>query len=272
MKPIFIAFVFPGLIIAGCKQSKNNTLEEVLSGGRWIDLTYSLSDSTLYWPNNPTGFRLDTQSNGITPAGFYYSSNSFSAPEHGGTHLDAPVHFAEGKQSADKVLLENLIGNAVVIDVSEKALKNRDYLVSIKDVQDWEVKNDSILQGSIVLLHTGYGQYYPDVKKYFGTTEKGTAGIAQLHFPGIDPATAEWLVTKRKIKALGLDTPSIDYGQSKDFKTHQTLLGKNIPAFENVANLDKLPAKGAYVVALPMKIKNGSGGPLRIVAWVNNAK
>jgi kynurenine formamidase len=93
-----------------------------------------------------------------------------------------------------------------------------------------------------------------------------------LHFPGIDPAAAVWLSSRRKVKAVGLDTPSIDYGQSKDFKTHQTLMGKNIPAFENVANLEQLPAKGAYVVALPMKIKNGSGGPLRIVAWVSNEK
>jgi kynurenine formamidase len=267
--PVFIILC---LMIIGCKQSKNNSLEDLLAKGRWIDLTYSFSDSTLYWPNNATGFVLDTQTIGITPAGFYYSSNSFSAPEHGGTHLDAPVHFAEGKQTADRVPLENLTGFAVVINVSEKALKNPDYLVSIKDVTDWEQANDSIPQGSIVLFRTGYGQYYPDAKKYFGTDEKGAAGIAHLHFPGIDAATAEWLVTKRKIKALGLDTPSIDYGQSKDFKTHQTLMGKNIPAFENVANLEQLPAKGAYVVALPMKIKNGSGGPLRIVAWVSNEK
>jgi kynurenine formamidase len=80
---------------------------------------------------------------------------------------------------------------------------------------------------------------------------------------------AEWLVTSRKIKAVGLDTPSIDYGQSTDFKAHQVLMGQNIPAFENVANLEQLPVKGAYVVALPMKIKGGSGGPLRIVAWIN---
>ena len=272
MKSTSIAFIFFGLLILSCKEPKSISLEEALSRGKWIDLTYSWSDSTLYWPNNPTGFRLDTQSSGITPAGFYYASNSFSAPEHGGTHLDAPVHFAEGRQSADQIPLENLTGRAVVIDVSEKALANRDYLVSIKDVQDWEVKNDSIAAGSIILFRTGYGQYYPDAKKYFGTVEKGAAGIALLHFPGIDPATAEWLATKRKIKALGLDTPSIDYGQSKDFKTHQTLLGKNIPAFENVANLDKLPPTGAYVVALPMKIKNGSGGPLRIVAWVGNGE
>lgn len=256
------------LLAAGCKQNESGKPETPFSGGRWIDLTYAFSDSTLYWPNNPTGFKLDTQSNGMTPGGYYYSSYAFSAPEHGGTHLDAPVHFAQGSQSTDQVPLENLTGYAVVIDVSERALKNPDYLISIEDVRGWERSHDSLKPGAVVLFRTGYGRYYPDAKKYFGTDEKGTAAIPKLHFPGIDPATAEWLVAQRKIKALGLDTPSIDYGQSKDFKTHQVLLGKNIPAFENVANLNQLPETGAYVIALPMKIKGGSGGPLRMVAWL----
>jgi kynurenine formamidase len=270
MKQFFV-FISACLIISGCNNSKNNpSVEKLLAEGKWIDLTYSFSDSTLYWPNNPTGFKLDTQINGITPAGFYYSSNTFSAPEHGGTHLDAPLHFAQGKQSVDQVPLENLTGYAVVIDVSEKALKDRDYLISVNDVEHWEKKNEKIPGETIVLFRTGYGQYYPDAKKYFGTDMKGANAIPLLHFPGIDPATAAWLAIQRKVKAVGLDTPSIDYGQSKDFKTHQVLLGKNIPAFENVANLDKLPVTGAYVVALPIKIKNGSGGPLRIIAWVKN--
>jgi kynurenine formamidase len=259
------------LILLSCNSSQNNSsAEKLLSAGKWIDLTYSFSDSTLYWPNNPTAFKLDTQMNGITPGGFYYSSNAFSAPEHGGTHLDAPVHFAKGKESTDQVPLENLTGDAVVIDVSENALKNRDYLISVADVEAWEKKNDKLVDGMIILFRTGYGQYYPDRKNYFGTDMRGAEAVPLLHFPGIDPQLAEWLTSKRKVKAVGLDTPSIDYGQSKDFKAHQTLLGKNIPAFENVANLDRLPATGAYVVALPMKIKNGSGGPLRIIAWVKN--
>jgi len=268
MKPLsFFVFLF---LIIGCTNSGNNDVTKLLTEGKWIDLSYSFSDSTLYWPNNPTGFQLDTQANGVTPAGFFYSSNAFSTPEHGGTHLDAPIHFAKGKETVDQIPLENLTGNAVVIDVSDKALKNRDYLVSIKDVQDWEKKNDTISPGTIVLFRTGYGEYYPDPTKYFGTNIKGAEAIPLLHFPGIDPAAAEWLATHRKIKAIGLDTPSIDYGQSKDFKTHQVLLGKNIPAFENVANLVQLPVKGAYVVALPMKIKNGTGAPLRIIAWVKS--
>lgn len=258
------------LLVAGfgCANQKADNANGLFAKGKWIDLTYAFSDSTLYWPNNPTGFVLDTQANGTTPGGYFYSSYAFHAPEHGGTHLDAPVHFAKGGQSADQVPLENLTGNAVVIDVSERALKNRDYLISIEDVQGWERSHDSLPPGTVVLFRTGYGRYYPDAKAYFGTDEKGANAIPKLHFPGIDPATAEWLVTRRKIKALGLDTPSIDYGQSKDFKTHQVLLGKNIPAFENVANLDQLPETGAYVVALPMKIKGGSGGPLRMVAWL----
>ncbi len=259
------------LIITSCKNQKNtDDAGKFLSAGKWIDLTYSFSEQTLYWPNNPTGFKLDTQINGITPGGFYYSSNAFSAPEHGGTHFDAPIHFAKDHLTADQVPLTNLTGNAVVIDVSEKALKNPDYLISINDIENWENKNGKIPDSAIVLFRTGYGQYYPNAKKYFGTDVKGADAIPLLHFPGIDPAAAEWLTTQRKIKAAGLDTPSIDYGQSKDFKTHQVLLGKNIPAFENLANLDQLPAKGIYIVALPMKIKNGSGGPLRIIAWVRN--
>jgi kynurenine formamidase len=257
------------LLLGGC-ETKTNTEDaaKFLSSGKWIDLTYSFNDKTIYWPNNPTGFKLDTQMNGVTPAGFYYSSNAFSAPEHGGTHLDAPVHFAKDHLSADQVPLGNLLGNAVVIDVSENAMKNRDYLISVKDVESWEKKNGNIPDSSIVLFRTGYGKFYPDPKNYLGTDVKGADAIPLLHFPGIDPTTVEWLTSNRKIKAVGIDTPSMDYGQSKDFKTHQVLLGKNIPGFENVANMDQLPTKGAYVVALPMKIEHGSGGPLRIIAWV----
>src|SRR4030095_13198378 len=232
MKPaVFPAFLL--LLMTGCSETKNGS-EMPFTDGRWIDLSYSFSDSTLYWPNNPTGFQLDTQFNGMTGGGFFYASNAFCAPEHGGTHLDAPVHFAAGKQTADKVPLENLTGNAIVIDVSEKALKYRDYLVSVNDLQNWEKGNGAIPAGAIVLFRTGYGRYYPDAKNYFGTDAKGDSAIPLLHFPGIGPEAAEWLVTERKIKAVGIDTPSIDYGQSVDFKTHRMLLSKNIPAFENV--------------------------------------
>lgn len=232
----------------------------------WIDLTYPFSAETPYWPNNPRGFEMDTLFEGHTHGGYYYSSYSFYAPEHGGTHLDAPVHFAEGKMTVDQIALDQLMGQAIVIDVSAKALKNRDYLIQITDILDWEKKYGHVKEGAMILFRTGYGKFYPDRKTYFGTDKMGEEGIPLLHFPGLAPDAAQFLATKRKVKAVGIDTPSIDYGQSKDFFAHRILLGENIPVFENVAHLDQLPDTGIYLIALPMLIKDGSGGPLRIIA------
>ena len=190
------------------------------------------------------------------------------ASEHGGTHIDAPNHFAYERQTVDEIPLTRLMGDAVVIDVSDKALDDRNYQVSIEDFQIWEGKHGYIKEGSIVLLYTGYEKFWPDREKYMGTSERGADAVKDLHFPGLHPDAAKWLVENRSINAIGLDTPSIDYGQSEYFKSHQILFEKNIPAFENVANLSRLPAKGAVVIALPMKIKGGSGAPLRIVALI----
>ena len=254
-----------------CQQPKENkTLQQILADGRWIDLSYDFSDKTLYWPNNPTGFKLDTQFNGMTAAGFYYSSNAFFTPEHGGTHLDAPVHFAKGKWSSDEIPLQNLLGEAVVIDVSAAVGSNADYLISVADVTAWEKTNGIIPDDAIVLFKTGWGNFYPDAEKYLGTKGKGDTAVANLHFPSISPDLASWLVKNRKLKAVGVDVASVDYGQSKDFKTHQILYEQNILGFENVANMDALPAKGAFIIALPMKIKGGTGGPLRMIAWIPN--
>lgn len=233
--------------------------------GEIIDLTHSFSEESVYWVTAKE-FQLEEVAKGRTDQGFYYSANNFSTAEHGGTHIDAPIHFAENKQSVDAIPLQNLIGEAVKIDVSDKALKNPDYLISIEDLKHWEFNNDTIPQGCIVLFETGFGQFYPNAKKYLGTDERGPDAVKKLHFPGLSPEAAEWLIQNRKIKSVGLDTASIDYGQSTNFATHVVLMTKNVPAFENVANLDKLPATGFQIIALPMKIKGGSGGPLRIIA------
>ncbi len=257
------------LVLTACNQRPVDHAVTPFSSGKWIDLSYDFSKETIYWPTAET-FRIDTAFEGITPGGYYYSAFNFTAAEHGGTHLDAPVHFAEGKWSTDQIPLENLTGDAVVIDVSDKAMADPDYLITANDIQTWEKTNGTVTENSIVLFRTGYGAFYPDAKKYLGTDERGAEAVAKLHFPGIHPAAAEWLIQNRKIKAAGIDVASIDYGQSKDFKTHQVFYSANIPGFENIANMDKLPAKGAYVVALPMKIKGGSGAPLRIIAWLKH--
>jgi len=236
------------------------------TAGRWVDLTHPFDESSIYWPTDTLGFRLEQLAFGRTEGGWFYSSYRYAAAEHGGTHLDAPIHFAEGGWTNAEIPLTQLIGPAAVVDVTEHA--GPDYLVSVDDLAAWEAEHGRIPDGALVLAHTGWGARYGDRTAYLGTALTGPEAVPELHFPGLDPEAARWLVDHRAIAAFGLDTPSIDFGQSTDFRTHVILYGANIPGFENVANLEQLPPAGAYVVALPMKIERGSGGPLRIVAFV----
>ena len=235
--------------------------------GEWIDLSHDFSEETPYWVTAEP-FKRTTVAEGVTPQGYYYSAYNFAAAEHGGTHIDSPIHFAEGKKTVDQVGLDQLIAHGVKIDVSAKAANDRDYQITKEDITSWETANGKIPEWSIVLFQTGFSSKWPDKKSYLGTDQKGPEAVKDLHFPGLHPDAAKWLVENRKIHAVGLDTASIDYGQSTKYESHVALMTNNIPAFENVANLDKLPAKGFHIVALPMKIKGGSGAPLRIVAFV----
>lgn len=255
--PIVVAV----LLLTSCRSP---SLADRLSSGNWIDLTYPFDSTTIYWPTAQP-FRLTVVSAQRLPAGYYYAANNLSAAEHGGTHLDAPVHFVEKKHAADQIPLTQLLGAAVVIDVTRQADSSADYRVHQSDITAWEAAHGEMPPDAIVLIRTGWGSRWLDRARYLGTTKTGTAGVAELHFPGIDLDAARALV-RRRVKAVGIDTPSIDYGQSTSYQAHRRLFASNIPAFENVAQLDKLPATGAFVIALPMKITGGSGGPLRIVA------
>jgi kynurenine formamidase len=249
------------LLMAGCARQAE------FPAGQWIDLSHDFSEETIYWVTAEP-FKRTTVAEGMTDQGFYYSAYNFSAAEHGGTHIDAPVHFAEGRNTVDALPLGQLIAPAVKIEVSQQAASNPDYRISVEDIQNWEKQNGQIPDGSIILFRTGFGKFWPDKKQYLGTDQKGAEAVKDLHFPGLAPEAADWLVKNRKINAVGIDTASIDYGQSTKFESHVALMSNNIPAFENVANLDKVPVKGAHVIALPMKIKGGSGAPLRIIAFL----
>jgi kynurenine formamidase len=233
------------------------------AGSRLVDLTHTFDETTLYWPNSPSGFVLHRLAHGVTEAGFFYSSNTMTAPEHGGTHLDAPIHFAEGMTTAEAVPLSRLIGPAVVIDMSPAAAASADALLVVSDIEAFERAHGAIAPGTIVLVRTGWAARWPDRKRYLGDDTPGDT--SNLHFPGISGAAAEALV-QRGVAAVGIDTASIDHGPSRDFIAHQVLMKADIPAFENLAALDALPPRGALVIALPMKIGGGSGGPLRAVA------
>jgi len=260
-----IVSIFVLLILAtACTRVEQVDWED----GTWIDLTYEYSDETIYWPTSDT-FQLDTVFVGEAEGGYYYEAYAFTSAEHGGTHLDAPIHFYEGGESVEQIEIDQLTGYAVVIDVSEPVADNRDYQIQTFDITSWEEEYGPIPDGSIVLFKTGMGTYWPDAEAYLGTANRGEEALSDLSFPGIHPDAAQWIVENRNIKAVGLDTPSLDYGQSELYEAHQVLFEHNIAGFENVANLDQLPTTGAYVIALPMKIKDGSGAPLRIVAHVS---
>jgi kynurenine formamidase/D-alanyl-D-alanine dipeptidase len=235
-----------------------------LKRARLVDLTHAFDEKTLYWPTSPTAFELKTLAKGQTPGGWFYASNAFCTPEHGGTHLDAPVHFSETGESAEKLDVRRLVAPAVVIDVAAKAAADPDYRLTAADVKGWEAAHGTIPKGAIVILRTGWETRWPDRKSYFGDDTPNDA--SKLHFPSFGKDAAEILVGERKVVGLGLDTPSIDYGPSKDFVVHRIAAAAQVVGLENLTNLAALPETGVWIVALPMKIAGGSGGPLRAVA------
>jgi kynurenine formamidase len=234
-------------------------------GGELVDLSHVYDGTTIFWPTSEP-FRLDTVADGVTPAGYYYAANNFSTAEHGGTHIDSPVHFAQGGQTVDQIPVDRLVGPAVIVDVVARSEGDADYQVRVDDLMRTEQEQGPIPPDTIVLIRTGFSRRWPDAARYLGTAERGEAAVRNLHFPGLHPDAARWLVANRQIKAVGIDTASIDFGQSTLYESHRVLFERNIPAFENLTSLERLPLRGVFVFALPMKIGGGSGAPLRAIA------
>jgi kynurenine formamidase len=256
------SFLILGIWLAGCAPARPLDL----GAFELVDLTHSYTPETLYWPTSPSGFRLEELAWGDTPGGWFYSSNAFSAPEHGGTHLDAPIHFAKGGRTVEQIPLEQLIAPAIVIDLSDRAAEDRDARLTVEQVTEFEHRHGRIPAGSVVLLRTGWDRHWGNRMAYFGDSTPGDA--SKLHFPSYGAEAAKLLIDERQVAGLGVDTPSIDYGPSPDFQVHRALAFKNGVGLENLTGLDRLPPSGALVIALPMKIQKGSGGPVRVVAMV----
>ncbi|MFM7130306.1 MAG: cyclase family protein, partial [bacterium] len=239
-------------------ETVNRELPEILShlsSKHLLDMSYSFDETTIYWPTDKP-FRWEQNRWGPTANGYWYASANYAASEHGGTHLDSPIHFAEKGDTTDKISLDRLISAANVIDIRERCKNNRDYELTTDDIETWEKTNGRLSSGCILVVRTGWGQFWPDKKSYLGTDQAGD--VANLHFPGISPKAAEFLVKNRQIDGVAIDTPSLDFGQSKLFETHRILTAANIYGIENLAQADKLPLKGAAIIALPMKIKGGT--------------
>lgn len=231
-----------------------------------VDLTHSFDKNTIYWPTEK-GFKLKTVFYGMKPKpdNYFYSAFKFCAPEHGGTHVDAPRHFSKNGLTVDEIPPKQLIGSAVVIHIDKQVGKNKDYAVNVSDIQRFEKKYRPLNNQDIVIFYTGWSKYWDNKKQYLGSDKFGDT--KNLHFPGISKEAAEYLVAK-KIKGVGLDTASLDTGHSQDSMAHRILLGDNIFGIENLTNLELLPPLGSTLIVAPMKIKGGSGGPARVFALV----
>lgn len=228
-----------------------------------IDLSYALSPDSIYWP---TGAPFEHEvTAGINEAGYWYASGSFASPEHLGTHLDAPLHFGEGRWSSEQIPLRRLFARGALIDISDKARADPDATLSPDDISAWEQQHGALQEGSIVIVRTGWASRWPDWNAYYGT--ETPQDVTTLHFPGVS-AEAARVLAERRVAGVGLDTASIDPGMSSDFQAHRILAAADAFNLENLTDLAALPASGFGVIALPMKIAGGTGGPTRVVAVV----
>jgi kynurenine formamidase len=235
-------------------------LAEIASGKtRVIDLSYALSDKLVPWPGDGKAFEAKVNAS-VEKNGYF--TRSFWMLEHYGTHMDAPAHFPPGITTVDKIPVQKFFGPAVIIDVRYETERNPDYQLTVKRIEAWEEKHGKIPAGAIVVLLTGWASRWPDVSRYRNQDANGT-----MHFPGFSVDAAK-LLLERKISGLGCDTLSIDPGNSKDFPVHHLVLGADAFQLENLADLKDLPEAGAFLIAAPIKLEGGSGGPVRVFGLV----
>jgi kynurenine formamidase len=262
MKTMLIALI-GGLALVAIRPADAFDVQQY----RLVDLTHVYDAQTLYWPSRPPmKFELEQLAFGATPRGWFYAANRFCTPEHGGTHLDAPIHFHESGQTAEQLPLKQLVAPGVRIDVRKQTQNDRNYRLTREDVLAFERRVGAIRPGTIVLMQTGWSRFWPDRKKYFG--DASTEDASRLEFPSYGVDAARLLVEERKVAMLGVDTASIDYGRSQDFDVHRLAAARGVGGLENLTLLDQLPESGFIVIALPMKIAGGSGAPVRVIALV----
>lgn len=251
-----------GSALAGCSPAPESpardSLDALFAGElEVVDLTHALSASMPAWGgSNP--FRHDTLS---THADGAPSMAAYFTPEHHGTHLDAPVHGGQGAESVDDLSAADLFGPVAVIDVSDKCATDPDYELTRQDILDWEAAHGRLPEGAVVLMNSGWAARWTDSEAYFNRDASG-----QMHFPGFSVDAAEFLVSERDIRGIGIDDPSVDPGAANGFPVHGVVNPSGAYHLENVADLSAVPASGAYLIVAPVKIEGGSGGQVRLFA------
>ncbi|CAL8102906.1 unnamed protein product [Orchesella dallaii] len=253
---------------------------------KFIDLTYSFNNETMAWPGRKSSFYVEAE--GFTEGGYWVASKGFCTSEHTSTHIDAPYHAYKEGRKLHEVPLEDLIDiPGVMIDIYDKVHKFEDgkldvienYALTQDDILEWEEKNGKIPQGAVVLLRTGWETRWGDMKLYRGEKDdpkpmdsEGIIALFNLNFPAFDVSAARYLAVERQVLGVGVDTLSIDPGNSNTFPAHRIFASRNIYMLEMVANLHLLPPKGFNLWMVPFKVDFGTGAPTRVLAKLNNSR
>ncbi|KAI2810197.1 hypothetical protein BLOT_001355 [Blomia tropicalis] len=238
-----------------------------ISGHRiTVDLSYTLDSSVMKWiTNREFELKVINSTSKRSDSPIWYQTDEITMSTHTGTHLDAPIHFAKNRWTVAEIPLHHLIERPLsIIDIVDQAQSTRDYAATVDDVKQWEEINGEIPEESVVIFRTGWSKFWPNKLDYFGTDTKDPK---LAHFPGIHHDTAQWLVDKRKIFGLGIDSPSVDCGQCSELRTHVIVGNANVYNLENIEkSIFRLPNVGATITTLPIKIAGASGTPVRVIA------
>jgi len=226
-----------------------------------IDLTHTLDDRSPNWEGTARSPFQAKISGNLEHDGYY--GRTFTTDEHYGTHLDAPAHFARGMWTVEQIPPERLVRPLVVLNVRDKASQNPDYEVSVEDIATWENQHGEIPSGAVVMAYTGWEGYWSSHKQFRNLQDDGL-----LHFPGFSLEAAKFLVKTRRVVGLGIDTMSVDKGATTTYPVHKFTSQESVYHLENVAGLALAPPSGATVVVAPLKLGDGSGAPVRLLALV----
>lgn len=224
-----------------------------------VNLSHVLHPGMPQWPGDPT-LEYHTVAR-ISRDGYYL--RGFSVGEHSGTHMNAPGSFHERGVSIDGYSPRSLVAPAIVLDLRRKAAADPDCTLTLGDIQDWERDYGPVPQGSVVLLNTGWAERWNTPCRFFNRDESGA-----FHFPGFGLEAVRFLVERRRVAGIGIDTHGVDGGQDDDFVVNRLVLQQPRIVLENLANLEQLPPLGATLVIGVLALEGGSGSPASVLAFV----
>lgn len=252
-------------------------LISVVAGRTVVDLTHTLDKDAPKYPlrgiadvNEFNYFKENTIFENYTKTGMWLALRTYEVFEHQGTHIDAPLHFAQGRQTLSEIPPEKLVGPGVVIDVRDKVKNNANYGVTVQDILDYEKEFGKIPPGAIVMMNSGWAAKYPDSMMSFGTNNLSDS--SSFNYPGWTLEACKMLLNERQMSVLGVDSPSTDPGQAEDYHCHRYLQPNQVPLLEYVANLDSIPQNGTTIILGAIKMRTGTGGATRILAFIEDDK